>query len=101
MPDDANVEPVVSPPDRELGGFLVPDGGSENTLKHLAFFEELSSLDGESPEWRSVAAGLVVLRLVDACIEEGQHVVAPDAWGMRAVRAAVAEMEETTPARAI
>jgi tetratricopeptide (TPR) repeat protein len=74
---------------------------SDRTLRHLAFFEELAALDESDAEWRSVSAGLVVLRLVDAWMEEGPHVVTADAWGLRGVRAAIEEMDGGVPARAL
>lgn len=73
----------------------------DRTLRHLAFFEELSALDESDAEWRSVSAGLVVLRLVDAWMEEGAHVVTADAWGVRAVRAAIEELDDGAPVRAL
>jgi tetratricopeptide (TPR) repeat protein len=74
---------------------------SDRTLRHLAFFEELAALDESDAEWRSVTAGLVVLRLVDAWMEEGPHIVTADAWGLRAVRAAIEEVDHGAPVRAI
>jgi tetratricopeptide (TPR) repeat protein len=74
---------------------------SDRTLRHLAFFEELAALDESDAEWRSVTAGLVVLRLVDAWMEEGPHVVTADAWGLRGVRAAIAEAYDGSPVRAV
>ncbi|MDQ3996605.1 MAG: hypothetical protein M3303_06255 [Gemmatimonadota bacterium] len=70
-------------------------------LRHLAFFEELAALDESDAEWRSVTAGLVVLRLVDAWMDEGPHAVTADAWGLRAVRVAIEEVAEGAPVRAI
>jgi tetratricopeptide (TPR) repeat protein len=74
---------------------------SDRTLRHVAFFEELAALDESDAEWRSVTAGLVVLRLVDAWMEEGPHVVAADAWGLRAVRVAIEEVAEGSPLRTL
>jgi tetratricopeptide (TPR) repeat protein len=74
---------------------------SDRTLRHLAFFEELAALDESDAEWRSVTAGLVVLRLVDAWMEEGPHVVTADAWGLRAVRAAIDDAPDGAPVRAL
>jgi tetratricopeptide (TPR) repeat protein len=74
---------------------------SDRTLRHLTFFEELSALDEGDAEWRAVSAGLVVLRLVDAWMEEGPRVVTADAWGLRAVRAAIEEVDEGAPIRAL
>jgi tetratricopeptide (TPR) repeat protein len=74
---------------------------SDRTLRHLAFFEELAALDESDAEWRSVTAGLVVLRLVDAWMEEGAHVVTGDAWGVRAVRVAIEEVDAGAPVRTL
>lgn len=74
---------------------------SERTLKHVAFFEALAGLDEADPNWHGITAGLVVLRLVDAWIDEGPHVVTADAWGVRAVRASLADVAQTTTVRAI
>ncbi len=60
--------------------------------RHLPFFTELATLDDGDVAWRSVSAGLVVLRLVDAWIEEGAAAVVADGWGVRSVEAAVEEM---------
>ena len=68
-------------------------------LRHVAFFEELGKLDESNPEWRSVAAGLVVMRLVDRWIQDG--VVATDGWGANAVRESLAEIPATTPLQRI
>jgi len=61
-------------------------------MRHQAFFTELAALRGDDPSWRAVTAGLVVLRLVDAWVEEGSRVVAADSWGVRSVRAAIEDM---------
>lgn len=70
-------------------------------VRHLAFFDELASLDERDQSWRSVSAGLVLLRLVDAWVEEGGTAVAADSWGVRSVAAAIEEMPVGMPARAI
>ena len=44
---------------------------SSGGLRHLAFFEELGEVDESDPNWRSVSAGLVVMRLVDEWITVG------------------------------
>jgi tetratricopeptide (TPR) repeat protein len=72
---------------------------TDGTLRHVAFFEELSRANENDPAWRSVSAGLVVMRLVDQWIEAGPPVVASDSWGMNAVREAISEIPETTPLR--
>ena len=74
---------------------------SERTLRHLPFFVELSGLREGDDAWRAATAGLVVLRLVDAWIENGPAAVAADAWGPRAVRSAIDEMPTRAPVRSI
>lgn len=69
--------------------------------RHLPFFAELANLTDGDPTWRSVSAGLVVLRLVDAWITEGADVVEADGWGVRSVEAAIEEMPAGQPARAV
>ena len=75
--------------------------GDGRTLKHLAFFEELASSDESDSSWRAVSAGLVVLRLIDAWVEDGADAVLGDAWGVRAVRAAIEEIPAGAPIRVI
>lgn len=74
---------------------------SRERVRHLPYFTELASLEDTDPSWRAVSAGLVLLRLVDAWIEEGSAVVAADGWGVRSVAAAIEEMPAGMPARAI
>jgi hypothetical protein len=69
--------------------------------RHLPFFAELAGHADEDASWRSVSAGLVTLRLVDAWIEEGAAAVAADGWGVRSVEAAIEEMPAGMPARAV
>ena len=63
------------------------------TLPHLPYFEELAQLEENDPAWKEITSGLVTLRLVDAWIEEGTHVVAGDSWSVTAVREAVSEID--------
>lgn len=70
-------------------------------LRHLAFFEELGKMDETDASWRSVSAGLVVMRLVDQWIEDGPSVSRIDSWAVSAVREAIAAVAETTPVRRI
>ena len=74
---------------------------TERSIRHLAFFEALAEMDEAQAEWRATSAGLVVLRLFDAWTDEGPAVTAPDAWGVRAVREAVALVDARTPVRRI
>ena len=73
----------------------------EQSMRHLPFFAELASLEEHDSAWRSVSAGLVTLRLVDAWIEEGRAAVLQDGWGMRSVEAAIEEMPGGVPTGAI
>lgn len=74
---------------------------SDRIVRHLPFFEALAGLEESSAEWRATTAGLVVLRLVDSWLEEGQSVASADSWGLTAVRGAIEEMDTGTPTRAI
>ena len=74
---------------------------SDHKLRHLSFFEEVASLEEGSPEWHAATAGLVVLRLVDAWLEDGTSVATDDGWGVRSVRCAIDAIDEGTPIRAI
>ncbi len=74
---------------------------SESTgmLRHLAFFEELAATDDSDSGWRSVSAGLVVMRLVDRWMNDGSSALT--AHSVTAVRATIDEMPVTTPVRRI
>ena len=69
--------------------------------RHLPFFTELASLEDSDPSWRTVSAGLVVLRLVDTWIEDGAAAVAANGWGLRSVEAAIEEVDGGLPARSV
>lgn len=71
------------------------------SLQHLAFFEVLAGMEEFDGEWPATSAGLVVLRLVDAWLDEGPDVVAPDAWSLRAVREAIDAVASQRGVRAI
>jgi tetratricopeptide (TPR) repeat protein len=74
---------------------------SENKLRHLAFFEEIASHEENDPDYRSATAGLVVLRLVDSYVEDYRSSDDREDWAIRRVRAAIEEISETKPVRAI
>ena len=74
---------------------------SEPSIRHLPYFEALAEMDEADAEWRATSAGLVVLRLIDAWLEEGTHVAAPDSWGMRAVRESVSGVMSGSAVRSI
>ena len=75
--------------------------GKVPEMRHLAFFDALAEMDEDDASWRAVSAGLVVLRLLDAWLEEGPAAVAPGAWGVHAVREAVQAIDAGDPSRAI
>ena len=58
---------------------------SDGMLRHLAFFEELGRMEETDGSWRSVSAGLVVMRLVDQWIADGPTASRVEAWGVSAV----------------
>ena len=68
--------------------------GNGDSLRHLAFFEAVAAHEEHQAEWRAATAGLVTLRLIDAWIDEGSEVVAPDSWNVRAVLKAIDAMDE-------
>jgi tetratricopeptide (TPR) repeat protein len=69
-------------------------------IQHQAFFEALGSMDEKSAEWKSVLAGLSVLRLVDRKLGKTDPVDITAA-DTQASRAAVDAVGTGIPARAI
>ncbi len=63
-------------------------------IRHQVYFDTLGSLKEGTPSWRSVFAGLSVLRLVD-CFEGTGSVSAAANWAqLHSVRSAIEEMSE-------
>lgn len=75
--------------------------GKVPAIRHLAFFEALAEMEESDASWRAVSAGLVVLRLLDAWLDEGPQTVAPGSWSVQAVREAVHAIDAGDPSRAI
>ncbi len=73
---------------------------SPQSVRHTPFFAELAGLGDGDVEWRAVSAGLVLLRLIDAWIDEGPAAIAAEGWATRAVAEEIDEMPDI-PARAI
>ena len=72
------------------------------SLKHMPFFEELAKTDDCDATWKSIAAGLVVTRLVDELIAAGPAATQADSWRVSAVREAIGVVtRKTTPLRRI
>lgn len=74
---------------------------SEHKLRHVAFFDEIASRTDGEPEFHAAVAGLVVLRLVDAWLDEGPVVTNDDAFTVRNVEAAIEQMSEGSTARTL
>jgi tetratricopeptide (TPR) repeat protein len=70
-------------------------------LRHIPFFEELARMDDEDAKWREVSAGLVVLRLFDAWVEEGSAVVGEASWGLTGVLEAIEAIDPRSPVRRV
>jgi tetratricopeptide (TPR) repeat protein len=68
-------------------------------LRHLPFFEVLGDTEEGSADWRSISAGLLVLRLFDSWVDYGHEIVTTDMTGLRAIRDAVDAIDETDPTR--
>lgn len=71
----------------------------DHKLRHLAFFEFVANREEDDPEWRAATAGLVVLRLVDAWIDEGRRVLSADEWSVRSVRSCIEQVDGGNPVR--
>ncbi len=70
-------------------------------IRHQVYFDTLGSMQEGSASWRSVFAGLSVLRLVDAHNPAGPT-SAPANWAqLHAVRAAIEEMSEGDVVRGV
>lgn len=79
---------------------MYSSSSSVPSLRHLAFFETLAESKESDARWRSVSAGLVVLRLFDAWVDEGDTTLR-DSWGMGAVRESIEAVDTGTPVRSI
>jgi tetratricopeptide (TPR) repeat protein len=70
-------------------------------IRHQIYFDTLGSMQEDSASWRSVFAGLSVLRLVDSYSEAGSA-AKPGGWAqLHSVRAAIEEMSEGNPMRGV
>jgi len=61
-------------------------------IRHQIYFDTLGSIREDSASWRSVFAGLSVLRLVDAYAQQGS--TTPNWAHLHSVRAAIEEMSD-------
>jgi tetratricopeptide (TPR) repeat protein len=70
-------------------------------IRHQVYFDTLGSMREDSASWRSVFAGLSVLRLVDAYSETGSP-LNPAGWAqLHSVRAAIEALNEGDPVRGV
>jgi len=70
-------------------------------IRHQVYFDTLGSMREDSASWRSVFAGLSVLRLVDSYAETGSS-IDPGSWAhLHSVRSAVEDVSAGDPVRAV
>ena len=70
-------------------------------IRHQSYFDTLGSMQEDSASWRSVFAGLSVLRLVDAFTDTGSS-VDPANWAqLHSVRTAIEAVGEGDPVRGV
>jgi len=68
-------------------------------IRHQVYFDTLGSLKEDSPSWRSVFAGLSVLRLIDSYADSGSS-IDPAGWAhLHNVRTAIEGVSEGDPVR--
>ena len=69
-------------------------------IRHQVYFDTLGSMSEDSASWRSVFAGLSVLRLVDSYTETGS--IDPANWAqLHSVRSAIDNVSEGDPVRGV
>ncbi|MFN2604380.1 MAG: tetratricopeptide repeat protein [Gemmatimonadaceae bacterium] len=70
-------------------------------IRHQVYFDTLGSMKEDTASWRSVFAGLSVLRFVDSYSEPGSA-VNPSSWAQaHSVRAAINDVSEGDPVRGV
>ena len=70
-------------------------------IRHQIYFDTLGSMREDSASWRSVFAGLSVLRLIDAYSETGSP-LNPAGWAqLHSVRAAIEALNDGDPVRGV
>jgi tetratricopeptide (TPR) repeat protein len=70
-------------------------------IRHQVYFDTLGSLKEDSASWRSVFAGLSVLRLIDAYVESGLGASPPNWAQLHTVRTAVDDVAEGDATRGV
>ncbi len=70
-------------------------------IRHQVYFDNLGSMKEDSASWRSVFAGLSVLRLVDT-LADGGSALNPAGWAqLHSVRTAIETVSEGDPLRGV
>ena len=70
-------------------------------IRHQVYFDTLGSMKEDSASWRSVFAGLSVLRLVDTLVDTGSP-INPTGWAqLHSVRSAIEAVSEGDPVRGV
>src|SRR5215208_53177 len=70
-------------------------------IRHQVYFDTLGSMKEDSASWRSVFAGLSVLRLVDSYADTGSS-IDPASWAqLHSVRSAIEAVSEGDPIRGV
>ena len=70
-------------------------------IRHQVYFDTLGSMKEDSASWRSVFAGLSVLRLVDAYADAGSPAIPADWAQLHSVRTAIDAVGEGDPVRGV
>lgn len=70
-------------------------------IAHLVYFEVLADMEDNDPQWKAVSAGLVVMRLLDAWLDDGPQVVTTDVTQLRTIRESVEAIPAGDPIRSI
>jgi tetratricopeptide (TPR) repeat protein len=63
-------------------------------LTHEPYFDALQVVNNTTAEWRSILAGLLVLRLVDSWLEHDMSLVVKDVTNVQAVQEALSGVQE-------
>jgi tetratricopeptide (TPR) repeat protein len=70
-------------------------------IRHQVYFDTLGSMREDSASWRSVFAGLSVLRLIDSYTETGAS-IDPASWAqLHSVRTAIEDVNAGDPVRSV
>ena len=85
----------------QSGIFEAPNYAQNPMIRHQVYFDMLGSLQEDSASWRSVFAGLSVLRLVDSYADTGSS-IDPASWAqLHSVRSAIEAVSEGDPIRGV